>query len=266
LSTEGEGFDSLVRDLIARAHPGTEPAAGAFVPMRDTLQAPPVGATPVADRPAAISPTRAAGPRPVSARPILVTPAVAALGLQIRQPLGGPDVDRLSLLSLLDSVAVRPPQRLTGVQVVVGSVVAVRSLAIAWISTVGAPPSAVLRLTRDLRPVDVLKATVGDAGVIVTVPVPDPPEQVALAVTKLDGFGDATVTAVVDARSDVATRQAWLDALAAAGRPADALAGVGIHETADPLGLLEHGLPVTWLDDRPATIGTWAGPCLDRWQ
>jgi hypothetical protein len=39
-----------------------------------------------------------------------------------------------------------------------------------------------------------------------------------------------------------------------------------VTETSVPLRLLELGHPVSWLDAAPATIGTWAAPCLERLQ
>jgi hypothetical protein len=294
LSTESDAFDDLVRDLVARAAPEVRPAPlGDFraVPVR-VLDA----ATPSPDEPkpepapepepevepevepeaepepevVPSTPRKAVEGRPAQAR--LVTPAVARLGLPVERVTM--DSDRLSLLEVLDEIAVRAPRRLVGVQVLVGDGDAVRRLAAAWARTTGADDACVLD-------VDALAADDEDprgrvhqlhdlarehGGVLVVLPAGDAPTAAAAAAAALTDLGPCTVTATVDARWTANTTSDWLAALADAGRPADRLAAYEIHETPDPLGLLEHELPVTWLDARPATIGAWASPCLDRWQ
>jgi hypothetical protein len=78
------------------------------------------------------------------------------------------------------------------------------------------------------------------------------------------GLGLGTVIAAVDATRESTATKEWLAELGAAGRCVDQLAAFEVAESTAPLSLLALGPDVGWLDGRPASLGTWAAPCLDR--
>jgi hypothetical protein len=297
LSTESDSFDDLVRDLIARAAPESRlDAVPDFAPavprvldrsavpaLVDALTArePEVESElePEADRQAERE-TQAdleadveaeAEVRPSASKAPLVTPAVARLGVPV--DLYDVEADRVSLLSVLDDIAVAGPRRLVGVQVLVGDGAAVRELARAWARTTGADDSCLVDLEswqgphrddpRDRRS-ELQRLAREHGGVLVVLPVDDSPSDATQAARQVAELGACTVTATVDARWTSSQVGQWLSSLSALGQPVGRLAAYEVHATADPLSLLEHGLPVTWLDARPATTGAWASSCLDR--
>ncbi|MFB9376544.1 hypothetical protein ACFFKU_11845 [Kineococcus gynurae] len=73
----------------------------------------------------------------------------------------------------------------------------------------------------------------------------------------------AAVVVCVDATRRAHATGALLDALQAAGVPADRLAVHRAGESPDPLDSLSLDVPVGFLDGRPATTGAWAGLLLD---
>jgi hypothetical protein len=275
-----------VRELVARAAPETRTSAPAdFAPAVLRVIAPAVEAVAPAVEPVVEpAPEPVAVPVPEAAEPAapslaapprrtwFVTPAVAQLGLPVQTP--DVDTDRLCLLELLDDVAVTAPRALVGVQVLVGDGERATEVARAWAKACGADTACILELGDAPRPwagqqstQDVVQDLAREhGGVLVVVPSGDEQADAALAGRLVAEVGAGTVTAVVDARWDVARTTGWLAALAETGRTPARLAAYAIHDTPDPLGLLEHAVPVTWLDARPATVGAWASPCLDRWR
>ena len=251
----------------------------AFAPP---VQSPPVAAAvPSASVPSAASTagggrgarvprgTSAAGPLPAS---------VLALGLPA--PEGDP---RIALLDVLTGVAVAAPTELTGVHVVVGDAAAVRALAASGLRHTAADDESLLPVPSPAPGagdgLDALRAGLPDAlaydgGAVVLVEAGPSRSQarraarqvaaVLHAVAGLPQSPGTTVTAVVDARWDVETTREWLDALGSDGAALTDLGVHGVSESAVPLRLLGHGLQVSWLDGAPATLGAWAGPCLDR--
>jgi hypothetical protein len=170
---------------------------------------------------------------------------------------------RLVLLDTLARVAVSPPRELAGTHLVVGPKVRARALARAWLAECGEDAAALAEGEVE----DALAVPAARGGRLVVVEahaaVVDA-RRVGRRLAELAPGAVATVTALVDARWDVATSRAWLAALSARGAQVDHLAPYAVDDAADPLRLLELGVPVTWLDARPATLGAWAGPCLDR--
>ena len=300
LSTDSDTFDDLVRDLIARAAPETrsepvpdfapavprvldrsivpglvdapKPRPEAQVePEADVDIDPAAGAEAEVETQVETEVEAEAEVRGTASKARLVTPAVARLGLPV--DLYDVEADRVSLLSVLDDIAVAAPRRLVGVQVLVGNGAAVRELAQAWARTTGADDSCLVDLEswvgphRD-DPRDRRSELQGMArehgGVLVVLPVDDSATDATQAAQQLAELGTCTVTATVDARWTTSQTAQWLTSLSTSGQPAGRLAAYEVHATADPLALLEHGLPVTWLDARPATTGAWASTCLDR--
>lgn len=288
LSTESASFDHLVRDLVARAAPETRTSttdfaasvaptvtpsdAARIIDLDKPLHA--ASATPVS--PPTTPPTQPCVDRPT---PPPTGQPVPQLLLNLGLPVAGvqsqvPKDHRTSLLDALAEIAVDVPTRAHGVQVVVGPTGASQQVIDAWLLLSGANSTAVLDLSDAAEPatqdnprefaerLERLESQRG--GVLVVVPAGDTRSQARTAGRRIADFRTNAVTAVVDARWDGAVVRAWLAALAEGGGPATHLAAHGINESPTPLRLLEHGLPVTWLDARPATLGVWAGPCLDR--
>lgn len=170
---------------------------------------------------------------------------------------------RLVLLDTLARVAVSPPRELAGTHLVVGPKVRGRALAKAWLAECGEDGASLVEGEVE----DALAVPAARGGRLVVVEAGAAlvdARRVGRRLAELSPGAVATVTALVDARWDVATSRAWLAALSGRGAQVDHLAPYGVDDAADPLRLLELGLPVTWLDARPATLGAWAGPCLDR--
>lgn len=261
VSTDNPSFDHFVRDLISRAEGGplhlgaghdaavdSEPARAevAFVPAVPRVEAE-VEAQPTT-RPVAEPTTR---------------PVAEPVAVPVVEPAAGTD-PRLVLLDTLTAVAVAPPRRLAGTQVVVGPKVRARIVAKAWVTECG-EDSAALVETADVE--DVLGGPPPSRGRVVVVDAGSTVADARRVGRRLAEVGpDAVtaVTAVVDARWDVTTSRAWLAALAENGVRVDHVAAHSVDDAAQPLRLLDLGVPVTWLDARPATLGAWAGPCLDR--
>ncbi len=261
VSTETASFDHFVRDLISRAEGGP-------------LHAPPTAAQ--VEVPDAFAPDAFV--------PDTFVPATLRVEPPVEQPVEQPaqacqddapdvapaarrDDARLALLDTLAAAAVQPPRRLAGTQVVVGPAEQARAVARAWLEACGEDDAALVDVSAART---LLSEASARHDVIVVVETDGRTAQArragrvvaelrALAVTAV-----TAVTAVVDARWDVATTRAWLAALAEQGQPADHLAAHGLDDAAQPLRLLDLGVQVTWLDARPATLGAWAAPCLDR--
>ncbi len=66
-----------------------------------------------------------------------------------------------------------------------------------------------------------------------------------------------------DAGSDLRVTLLALDALEQAEVPVDGLALVGVSRSLRPAAALEVPVPVSWLDGRLATTGSWVGTLLD---
>ncbi|MGN6299511.1 MAG: hypothetical protein ACTHN8_00275 [Angustibacter sp.] len=228
VSTETESFDHFVRELIAQAEGGPlHPEPAPFVPA--ALRVEPV-------------------PAPKSA------PAPAAAAVPADDP-------RLALLDRLAQVAVTPPRALVGTHVVVGPQEPAVAVARAWLAECGEDDSALVG-AGGVPAVDGRLVAAGRPSLVVL--TTDGTTAGARGVARqLAAVGAGSVTAVVDARWDVTTTRRHLDVLRESGARLDALAAHGVRDCADPLSLLALDVPVTWLDARPATLGTWAAPCLD---
>jgi len=202
-------------------------------------------------------------------RPILVPQRVADLGLPVLDPPSAPDDARIALLEVLADVAVSAPERLTGVQVVVGDGAQAAAVAQAWLAACAEGPEALVTvgaagLDDDLMArVDVARTS--GRGLLVVLPAHGTRAHTRRAAALLAELGECVVTAVVDARWDVESARDRVAALGERGASVEAVAAHGVDEVSRPLRLLDLGLPVTWLDARPATVGAWAAPCLDRW-
>lgn len=263
--------------LDAVAGPERRPAPVAW----QAPPAPPAAPAPdravAADRPATTPPSHPTQP-PV--QPVPPSPLVA---LGMPAPQADP---RIALLDVLSGVAVAAPRSLRGVHVVVGDEVATHQLAATWLRHCAADESAVLRVAPagagEGDGLDAVRAGLAsaldlDGGALVVVDAGPSRARARRAARQVEALGallDATgmsaagvtvtVTAVLDARWDVETTRDWLDALTCQGTVLTDLGAHGVSESAVPLRLLSHGLRVSWLDAAPATLGAWAGPCLDR--
>lgn len=206
--------------------------------------------------------------------------ALVALGMP------APQADpRIALLDVLTGVAVRAPHSLSGVHLVVGDPVAAQGLAATWLRLCAVEESTSIHLTPTGAHGDGLDALRehlpaaldGDGGALVLIDAGPSRAQARRAARQVQavcaelaasGMSDAgvtvTVTALLDARWDLETAREWLARLGGEGHPITDLAAHGVCESAVPLRLLGHGLRVSWLDGAPATLGAWAGPCLDR--
>lgn len=245
VSTESESFDDFVRELIAQAEGGPlhverEP----FVPATVRVE-------PAPDLASSTPPATTDAP----------SPAPAPASAPAPSPSSTTD-PRLVLLDRLSSVAVEPPRALTGTQVVVGPREHALAVARAWAAQCGEDDAAILDVEAG-DTVSELRRPQGQARVVV-VDSDGTVGDCRRAGRRIAALGADAVTAVVDARWDVATTSRSLDALRESGVRLTAVAAHAVADAADPLRLLELALPVTWLDARPATLGTWAAPCLDR--
>jgi hypothetical protein len=237
VSTESESFDHFVRELIAQAEGGPLHPEPAFVPATVRVER---------------APAPVPAPTPVSA----VAPAA-----ETQPPTTTTADPRLELLDRLSTVAVVPPTALTGTQVVVGPWEAAMAVARAWVAQCGEGDDAIV----DAGTESAGAASARPQGGCVMVVASDGTSAGSRrAGRRLADLGADAVTAVIDARWDIANTVRRLDALRAEGVRVDAVAAHGVADVADPLRLLDLPLPVTWLDARPATLGTWAAPCLDR--
>jgi hypothetical protein len=246
VSTETESFDHFVRELIAQAEGGPLHVEPAFVPATVRVERPPAPAAPA----------------PTPAPAFVAAPAAAGAPASAAGPVTTHATDpRLVLLDRLSEVAVAPPTELRGTQVVVGPWDAAMAVARAWVAQCGEGDDAIIDAGPDTTAV---ASTRPHGGCVVVVATDGTCAGSRRAGRRLAALAAATVTALVDARWDVAASARNLDALRAGGVPVDAVAAHDVADAADPLRLLDLALPVTWLDARPATLGTWAAPCLDR--
>jgi hypothetical protein len=176
---------------------------------------------------------------------------------------------RAALLDVLEQLPTPAPARMWGTTVVVGPAeLAARTVdALAdhtggagsgpLVSDSGAPSSADLAIRASA-----LCATYGAAVVVIQTPAT---RAAARRTGRLiAGLGLGTVIAAVEATRESAATKEWLAELGAAGRCVDQLAAFEVAESTAPLSLLALGPDVGWLDGRPASLGTWAAPCLDR--
>jgi hypothetical protein len=195
-----------------------------------------------------------------------------ALGLSPDSPVrASSDDERAVLLDLLTDVAAQPPTDLRGTAVVVGPSGPARAVARRMLAETGLPRQCLLVAELDDDELVVADLLVGAAercgrsGAAVVVLVTGTTRQEGRAAGRLAALlGSGPLTAVVDATRDAEATRSWLTALAEAGRTVDELAAFDVTETPLPLRLLELGHPVAWLDAAPATLGTWAAPCLER--
>jgi hypothetical protein len=72
-----------------------------------------------------------------------------------------------------------------------------------------------------------------------------------------------SVLVTADATTDLGPTLLALDALDQAGVPADAMALTGVARAIRPAAALEIPVPVSWLDGRVATTGSWLGLLVD---
>jgi hypothetical protein len=280
-----------VEDEVVPEPPAAAEALPADVLATAAEVLPPV---PVVSRPFARAPVVVAAPAPVAApvpapvpapavaeagqrqyvarharRPIVVPQRVADLGLPVVDAPSTPDDGRLALLEVLADVAVSAPERLDGVHVVVGDAVHAGQVAQAWLASCAEGPESLVTVGAEgvdaalLARLDAVRAS--GRGLLVVLPAQGTRAHVRRAATLLAELGECRVTAVVDARWDVEGGREWVAALGERGARVEAVAAHGVDEVSRPLRLLDLGLPVTWLDARPATVGAWAAPCLDRW-
>ncbi|GAB3692382.1 hypothetical protein [Angustibacter aerolatus] len=178
------------------------------------------------------------------------------------------------LLSVLHRVAAEAPTRLEGTTVVVGDVTEGRKIADQLLALTGAHPRCVLTVD-DLDDVDADALLVAVRGVLLdhgaaVVLVPAAATRAAarsagrLVATFAALPGVRTLLAGVVAHRDAGVTAEWLTALQAPGCVVSRLAAHGVEESTAPLRLLGLGTQVAWVDARPATVGAWAAPCLDR--
>ncbi len=92
---------------------------------------------------------------------------------------------------------------------------------------------------------------------VLVVGVTDDPTGRLLASGLVAAAQPDAVWAVVDARTKAADAARWLEQVGGARRP-DALAVLGLLDTADPGTVLGLGLPVAWADGIPASRALWA--------
>jgi hypothetical protein len=240
LSTQSPQFEGLLSTLLSRAERGPS-EAGTTSPSEGPAEA----------RSAAVE-------------------ALLQLGLPAdRLPAHLSSDARAALLDVLEQLPAPAQGRLWGTTVVVGPAELAARAVDALVDHTGgagtgpltsdscAPSSADLAVRASA-----LCATHGAAVVVIQTPATRAAARRAGRL--IAGLGLGTVIAAVDATRDTAATKEWLAELGAAGRCVDQLAAFDVAESTTPLSLLALGPDVGWLDGRPASLGTWAAPCLDR--
>jgi hypothetical protein len=222
----------------------------------------------------------AADPRPPSQPPVLatepatshgaVTGALAALGLPAAAMPQHPVADvRAALLDVLAQLPAPALGRLWGTTVVVGPADLAHRTAATVLEHTGGAGSPALVATSDSPSAADLAVRASafcstDGAAVVVIETPATRAAARRAGRLVAGLGLGTVIAAVDATRDVTATGEWLAELGGAGRHVDQLAAFDVAESPSPLALLGLGPQVGWVDGRPASIGTWAAPCLDR--
>jgi hypothetical protein len=251
LSTESPQFEDLLSTLVARAE-RTEATDAAASSGR--LPAAPVTA-------------------PTSATDAPVSGAAAVLqrlGMTPEQLPSRPVADpRTALLDVLAQLPAPPLGRLWGTTVVVGPADLAHRTAQALVEHTGGTGSPALVVTSDAPSSADLAVRASalcssDGAAVVVIETPTTRAAARRAGRLLAGVGLGTVVAAIDATRDVAATSEWLAELGGAGRHVDQLAAFDVAESPAPLSSLRLGPAVAWVDGRPATVGTWAAPCLDR--
>ncbi|HET8615668.1 MAG TPA: hypothetical protein VFL94_09105 [Actinomycetales bacterium] len=261
VSTQSPQFEDLLTSLVARAERAPDVA---HLPA-DRATPEPSSGPPASGVPTSGAVRGADGRGFTPSRS-----ALEGLGLPGDRVPARPATDpRTAVLDVLAQLPVAPSGRLWGTTVVVGPPDLARRAveAIAehtggtgaepLVATSGSPSSADLAVRASA-----LCTTHGAAVVVIETPAT---RAAARRAGKLvAGLGLGTVVAAVDATRDVDATREWLAELGAAGRHVDQVAAFDVAESPRPLALLGLGPQVAWVDGRPATVGTWAAPCLDR--
>jgi len=251
LSTDSPQFEDLLSTLMGRAERDPRAGADAATPGRAATSMPaPEPTAPTSEGPA--------------------TTALRRLGLPADRVPRHPAADpRTALLDVLAALPAAPNGRLWGTTVVVGPASLAHRVVESivehtggsgvepLVTTSSAPSAADIAVRASAS-----CATHGAA--IVVIETPATRAGARRAGKLVAGLGLGSVVAAVDATRDVTATSEWLAELAGAGRLVDQLAASDVAESPTPLALLGLGPQVGWVDGRPATVGSWAAPCLDR--
>lgn len=261
------GFDAVLAPLVAPL------LARAGSPAASTAATAPVAPPPTVPAQVAAAVVAPTG-RPLRE----VESALRAVGLPPsalgREPL--PPDARLALIEVLEREATPASERVCGVLAVVGAAKPAGAVARAIMRHAGLPSGALVTAARVARAAvtcedpdgamdAVVRSRLRAHAVAVVVVEADSSRAGAERAGRVCAAIDAsTLVAVVDATRSTPVLRQWLQVVEAVGCRVDQIAAYNIAEHPEPSSVLALHRPVTWLDATVATVGAWAGLCLDR--
>jgi hypothetical protein len=298
VSTQGEAFSDVLGSLthsLAEAPPVQRPAAFRSFGPQDIWAAAAAGDAPAGDAP--VDSTDAAANGGADGAPAVPSDdAISAIALTRNRlaELGVPErllaevTDAEPVLALRDVTAALPAPQLPtwrpsatrggALVVVVGPWQLARPAVHGLVHELGADPTAILAVATatggDLAEGCSVRSHAAAVGLVqrarqdhdISILVIDPgPTRHSAARTAetIATLEPQSVLVVADATSDLRVSLLALDALDQAGIAVESMALTNADRAAKPAVALEIPVPVSWLDGRFATSGTWLGTLVD---